>query len=122
MQVLHLHDEWFQLVQSGKKTYEGRRKTILIDNIKVGDILEIRNYNKPTAPFRVCVTEKINYPTFEDALKDLPLEEVLPVEDITVERGVEIYKRYVSIETQKRDGVVMLKLDVIRDMPTEVTD
>ena len=120
MQVLHLHDEWFQLVQSGKKKYEGRRKTVFIDSIEIGETLEIRNYNKPSAPFRVRVTAKKEYATFEDALKHLQLEDVLPVDGITVERGVEIYKQYVSIETQMRDGVVMLKLDVVPNMSNKL--
>lgn len=43
-------------------------------------------------------------------MRALPLKQILPVADITVEKGIEIYKKLVSLPTQQKDGVVMIKL------------
>ena len=39
--------------------------------------------------------------------------DVLPVDGITVDAGVEIYQRYVSLATQRRDGVIMWRLNLL---------
>jgi len=48
--------------------------------------------------------------SFETALQIYPLEDILPgVEN--VEEGIKIYLKYVSKETQKRDGVCVIELE-----------
>ena len=66
--------------------------------------------DKNIEPFNVTVTDIHHFATFKDALENLPIEEILPIENITVESGVDIYLKYVSLETQMKDGVVMLKV------------
>lgn len=120
MENITLHSTWFELVLSGEKIYEGRRNTDKIKNIKIGQIIKIqRRINKNiidylTEPYYVTVEDKLYFKTFEDALKILPIKEVLPIDDITVEKGVDIYKQYVSLETQFKDGIVMLKIKTIK--------
>jgi ASC-1-like (ASCH) protein len=102
-----LNDPWFDLVRSGRKVYEGRR------NIKAwhaGQRLTIGHHTEPQrAPFGATVAEVLHFPTFEAALRALPLERVLPGV-ATVEQGLAIYAQFVSLPTQLRDGVVMLRL------------
>ena len=38
------------------------------------------------------------------SLKILPIAQVLSIADLSIEDGIEIYKKYVSIETQEREG------------------
>lgn len=116
MEQITLHSPWFELVKSDKKIYEGRRKTSKIDNLNVGQYLIVYRIDDSnivdiiTEPFIIVIEEKINFNTFEDALKCLPIEDILPIENINVSYGVEIYKKYVSLETQNKYGIVILKI------------
>lgn len=115
---MHLNSPWFELVKEGKKIYEGRRNHEKITNIQVGDVIEIKHYilRDEEESYFVKVEEKLYYKTFEDALNTLNINEVLPIENITVNEGIEIYKKYVSIETQIRDGVCMLKISKLNNL------
>lgn len=42
-------------------------------------------------------------------MKTLPLDQILPNVK-TVEDGIEIYKKYVSIDTQNKFGVMLIQL------------
>ena len=109
-----LNDPWFELVKEGKKIYEGRRKTEKVMGLVKGQVIEFRHHvDSDRGVIRRVVEDIIEFPSFHDALIALPIEQVLPLEDITVEKGVEIYKRYVSLETQQKDGVVMIKLKTV---------
>lgn len=111
---IHLNDPWFDLVQSGKKKYEGRRLTDKTKQMKIGDTLKVFHYTqKDTQPFELQITSLQVFDTFEQALTQLDINEVLPLENITIEQGVEIYKKYVSIETQLKDGVIMIGVRVL---------
>jgi hypothetical protein len=46
-------------------------------------------------------------------LQCLNINEVLPVENITLEQGIDIYKQFVSLATQEKDGVCMLKIKAV---------
>jgi ASC-1-like (ASCH) protein len=115
--IMHLNSPWFELVRSGKKIYEGRRKTPKIMELKIGQKITIHHYiNKNEKPYTICIDDIFFYDTFEDALFVLPIDKVLPLDDITIEKGVEIYKKYVSLETQQKDGVVILQIHVVSDI------
>lgn len=106
-----LNDPWFNFMKTEKKIYEGRRNTEKIRSIKIGDIIEISHHvNKSIDPFNVVVDEIYHFPTFEEALNVLPIDKILPIENIDVAKGIEIYLKYVSLKTQLKDGVVMLKV------------
>ena len=114
--ILYLNSPWFELVKEGKKIYEGRRNTEIIRNICIGDILEVKHYVKKNelASYYIRVEDKLYYKTFEEALQSLDIIKVLPLDNITIEQGVEIYKKFVSLTTQEKDGVCMLKIKLIK--------
>src|SRR5579872_3951865 len=105
---LRLSDPWFNLVKEGKKCYEGRCYFKEVPNYKVGDIIIFSNLDK-TNSFKKKIKALHKFPTFEESLRKLPLSEVLPGIK-SVEEGVEIYKKYVKIETQKEYGVCLIEL------------
>jgi ASC-1-like (ASCH) protein len=108
--IIHLNDPWFELVKSGEKIYEGRRKTIKSDNINIYDILLVKHYTDNTKePYYIQIIDKLYFDNFEQALNTLPINKVLPTVT-TVKEGIEIYKKYVSLETQKKDGIIMFKI------------
>jgi ASC-1-like (ASCH) protein len=113
---MKLNSPWYELVRDGKKIYEGRRRMPYTETYKVGDVIEFSHYTDDTLPTFLCQIDAIlYYQTFEDALNTLPINEVLPIQDITIEKGVEIYKRFVSLPTQLKDGIVMF--NVSRNAP-----
>ena len=106
-----LQEPWFEYVKNGEKIYEGRRWTAKVAAIQPGDRIVFICWF-----CRLCgetvekvVDEVFRFGTFEDALRTLPLEQVLPGV-ATVEDGVQIYLKYASIETQRVAGVAMIKL------------
>ena len=101
-----LNDPWFQYMKNGKKIYEGRRSTNRINLIQVGDTIQFSRVLDPTDYFQVTVSKILSFQTFRDALLVLPLEQVLPNIE-TIDIGVEIYYKYVSLHTQLKDGVKM---------------
>jgi len=118
--IFSLNSPWYELVNEGKKVYEGRRNSDKIRQISVNDIIMFYHHtDKTMAPIITKVQEVIYYPTFRDALCSLPLQQVLPLPDMTVDKGVEIYKRFVSEGTQERDGVAMIRLKLLRLNPTQ---
>jgi len=115
MNILHLNSPWFELVRDGKKIYEGRRNTYKLMNIcSIGNIITIKHYTESTQePFKVIIENYKHYPTFEHALRELDINEVLPIENMTIDEGIILYQKYVSLQTQENDGIVMLKIKVI---------
>lgn len=105
---MQLNDPWFDLVKSGKKLYEGRRNWHKTKNIKIGDWIRFSHYTKEDEDTYIVKVTSINYfKDFREALQILPIYDVLPLDNITIEDGVEIYKKYVSEETQRKDGIIM---------------
>ena len=45
-------------------------------------------------------------------MNKLNINDVLPIEDIDITKGIEIYKQYVSLKTQEADGICMLKIEL----------
>jgi ASC-1-like (ASCH) protein len=114
LHILSLNSPWFEFVKQGVKKYEGRRNTANIQKISVGDTIEIRHYTDATQnPYNVKVEDMLTFATFRDALSVLPIDQVLPTGTCvpyTIDEGDAIYQRYVSLVTQEKDGVVMLKI------------
>jgi ASC-1-like (ASCH) protein len=115
MNILHLNSPWFELVKEGKKIYEGRRNTCkILDICSIGNIITIHHYKNPNEkPYKVIIEDFKHYPTFEHALRELDVNLVLPIENITIEEGILIYQKYVSLQTQKNDGIIIIKIKVI---------
>ena len=109
---MHLSYPWFDLVKDGLKTWEGRRLTDKTRGIRVGDRIQFTRVDETDSPFDVDVVEIRFFPTFEFALKELGLGEVLPGVE-TLEEGVQIYQQYVSLSTQEAEGVIMIKMSRI---------
>jgi ASC-1-like (ASCH) protein len=109
MRHFTLNSPWYELVRDGRKLYEGRRALPSILSLIIGERISISHHTDITLPsYEVIVTSLARYNTFEEALTELPIDKVLPLPGITVEEGVKIYQQYVSLATQKRDGVILI--------------
>ncbi len=112
--TIQLSDPWFDLVRTGQKIYEGRCYWKKVLDYKINDILLISPYDKSKTdlPYKVKIVDILLFDTFESALKTLDIQQVLPNVK-TLEEGVEIYKKYVSLKTQQENKISMLKIELI---------
>jgi ASC-1-like (ASCH) protein len=112
---VQLSDPWFDLVKNNIKKYEGRRYYDKYTKMQIGDYICFNHYlDKSIKSFKKKIINIHRYDTFEKALIDLnsknKLKLALPIID-TIEEGVNIYYKYVSLATQLKDGVVMIELE-----------
>jgi ASC-1-like (ASCH) protein len=106
---LTLNDPWFELVKSGKKLYEGRAWKGNTCYLKPGDTIEFYHHIDQTVlPFTKKIKNIHRFDTFRTALEQTGIEKVLP-EILSIEEGVEIYLKYVSIQTQNQYGVCLIE-------------
>lgn len=115
MNIIHLNSPWFELVKHGKKIYEGRRNTSKLREIcKKGNVLTIKHYtDKNEESYEVIIEDIIYCKTYEDAFNIININDILPIENITIEKGILIYQQYVSLKTQIEDGIIMIKIKII---------
>lgn len=110
--TLSLSDPWFTYMKNGKKLYEGRVYRGLPKYIEIGDIITFYLEGEKKDKFSVVVTNKYMFGTFEESLQKLSLNDILP--DISsIENGTEIYKKFATINTQQKYGVVQIKIKLI---------
>jgi ASC-1-like (ASCH) protein len=108
-----LNDPWFDYVKQGIKKYEGRCYWKSVLKYQINDLLKISHHTDLSKkPYIVKIKHIVLYPTFEEALKTLPLEEVLPGVS-TIEEGIHIYLKFVSLDTQLTYGVCMIEVEPI---------
>jgi len=115
LHTFYLNDPWFDYVKSGEKKYEGRRKTETMKLLKVNDTIRFIHYTLPdlTPPFYKNIEEILEFETFEKAMEALTIPKVLPIPGLNMPDACEIYQKYVSLNTQINDGVIMFKLKSI---------
>ena len=112
MHNMSVNEPWFSYIKNGTKKYEGRcyrGKTLLVQK---GDLIAFQRHplqDHDNETVLKTVVKVHLFPTFEDALKTMPIGEILPgVQDVAT--GVLVYYKYVSKETQQTHGVCMIEL------------
>jgi ASC-1-like (ASCH) protein len=114
---MKLSSPWYEYVRQGKKIYEGRRYTPFLSNINKGDYILFSHYTDTTLPkIKVRVLDIHRFDTFEQALNTLPIKDILPILNLSITEGVEIYNIfnvYVSLNTQLKDGIVMIHIQKV---------
>lgn len=107
---MRLNERWFDLVKKGVKTFEGRS---IKKEFKLGDVIEFTDMEGKES-FTTEVTSIHIFKNFRKALEMLGLQKTLPGVE-SIEEGVDIYRKYVSLETQERLGVYMLGIELIKE-------
>lgn len=103
-----LNTPWFDYVKTGRKIYEGRCNK---KKYSIGDkIIFSHHIDHSQDEFEKTIIDVLHYKSFEEALNELSISQVLPNIN-TINDGVEIYKKYVSLETQKKCGIIMIKME-----------
>lgn len=105
-----LNEPWFEYMKLGIKKYEGRCNWKDSAKYKIGDILHIGHHTEPLEQsFDVEIVEIVHYNTFETALINMGMTEILPNVE-TIEEGINIYLSYVKLSTQLANGIIMFKI------------
>lgn len=105
-----LNEPWFEYVKLGIKKYEGRCNWKDAAKYTIGDILHISHHTEPLKQsFDVEIVDIIHYNTFETALINMGMDEILPNVE-TIEEGINIYLSYVKLSTQLANGIIMFKI------------
>lgn len=102
-------DIWYRFIEDGSKCYEGRRAIGIFNQIRAGDILILINKEDRNLTCRKRVNKVYKFTTFQEALETLDMQKILPSIQ-TVQEGVNIYSKFVSLPTQIKDGVYMFEL------------
>ena len=110
MHSLTLNDPWFNLVKEGIKLYEGRCYWKSVLDFKIDDQVLVSHHTDISKPSFICNIKTIlHFTTFKEALEKLGLDSTLPGVK-TIDEGVDIYLKFVSLATQIKFGVVMIEL------------
>ena len=105
-----MNSPWFEYVKTKTKIYEGRCNWKQAAQYKIGDFLCIKHHtNLLESEFTVKIIDILKFDTFEIALRQLGLSQVLPNVE-TIEQGVEIYLKYYKLSTQLENGILMIKM------------
>lgn len=107
--------EWFEYINNGQKTYEGRLFKGMFTQIGIDDIITWKYYDKWNNKWFLCKTKVfalVKYPTFEVMLKTLGLRNTLPPIR-TIDEGIALYKNFFSIADQRKYGVIAIGLEKI---------
>jgi len=109
-----LNSPWFEYVKLGVKKYEGRCFHKEVCKYQVGDTLNISHHtNKNENSFDVIITDILHFNTFENAINNIGIDTILPNIE-TIEDGIDIYLKFVKLSTQLANGIVMIKIDIMK--------
>lgn len=107
-------EPWYSLIKSGKKSVEGRLKKGDFADMKIGDIVTWTNDNNKSFDTKIIIINQ--YDTFEDYLTKEGLENTLPIDEVkSIKDGVNIYRKYYTIEHEQEYGILAIHLEVIED-------
>jgi len=108
-------DPWFSIIQLGLKDREGRFNVGDFAKMQKGDtILFTNDMFGFRREFAVEVTSTKTYPSFDAYLRGEGLEKCLPSID-TIEHGIAVYRKYFDEESERKFGVVSVRLRVLCD-------
>ena len=104
---------YYNDVENGNKIYECRINDKKRKNMKIGDHWKFSLKGDKNMCFETIIIDKKEYISFEAAIKDTCLNQLLP-NIITQDEAVKIYKEFPGYEeNSKIYGVVVFKLQTV---------
>lgn len=112
MRVFNLRAPYFRMVQSGRKTVEGRLNKPELHNLKVGERIRFQRENQAHNFVNVKVISLRTYPTFREMLDKEGLHRCLPNVK-SLEEGVHLYHSFPSYyEKEKLYGALAIRIQL----------
>ncbi len=109
-----LKTPFFELVESGIKTLEGRLNDEKRQLIKIGDYIEFIHESKPEKMARVIVTDKYLFDNFDQMSLFIDKESLGFDKNDSDEEVISVYRNIYSKEAEEKYGVVILKIELIK--------
>ena len=110
---MKLRSQPFEMIHSGKKTFELRLYDEKRQQIKMGDEIEFSCADEKREPFVVVVTGLHLFKNFEELYSALPLLQCGYTEDDVDKASPNDMNRYYSVEEQAKYGVVGIEVRLI---------
>jgi len=102
--------QYFQQIQSGLKTVEGRIAKDKFCSLREGQVLEFVSEN---ARLRTRILELKQFPTFKNLLEHYGLKTCLPALDC-LEEGVNVYHSFPNYkQNESKFGVIGIKIELL---------
>jgi ASC-1-like (ASCH) protein len=108
----NVSEPWFSLISTGLKTVEGRLNKGEFKEMKVGEIIEWKNYDFGERKMLTKIVKKEHYASFKDYLETEGLKKCLPSID-NIDQGLDVYYSYYSKEDEKEFGIVAIHVEKI---------
>jgi len=115
-----LQRKYIELIQSGRKTVEGRINSGGFRNFKVGDKLRFFDGKNPDFDVKCEIVGVERYTGFREMLETECVTRMIPYAE-SLNEAVAIYNRIPSYpERAKRNGVIALRITESSEMLTDV--
>ena len=105
--TITIKQPWFNLIQSGQKTIEGRLNRGLFSRLQVGNKITWIHKNLKC---NIIVSKITKYRSFKEMLETEGLNNVLPTID-NIDDGIKIYRQYYT-EQDETNGVIAIKMNL----------
>ena len=106
---IKIDEKWFYLIQSGKKTVEGRLNRGVYKELKQGNY--IRFVCNGGATCDATIVDIRHYKSFEEYLVNETLNNTLPSVE-TFEQGLAIYHQFYTREDVAKFGVLAIEIKI----------
>lgn len=108
---IKVKEQYYNLIKSGEKIYEGRLWDEKRSLIKVGDILRINKEPLIDEFLDAEVVDLVKFKSFEEMAGVLPSKEI-GFDGCSPNEIANEYHKFYSIEQEEKYGVVAIKLEV----------
>lgn len=106
----HRTEPYFTFLKNGQKTIEGRVRKGWYRNVKPGDEIEVYNEEEMDKVL-VLVKRVAQYQSIREMLAKEPIKKLLPDVD-TVEQGVNVYRKFYTLEQEQQFGMVAIEVEI----------
>lgn len=110
--AMNLKEIYFNKIKSGEKIYEIRLNDEKRQKIDVGDIILFSNDENKSQSLNTKVEDLIYFKTFDEMLDTLPFSKI-GFNNFDKQSIKSIYRSFYSEESEKKYGVVAIKVKVI---------
>lgn len=105
----------FEMIKSGRKTFELRLNDAKRQSISIGDTIEFLNLQNKREKIRVRVTALHPFSAFDDLYAELPLMKCGYTEENIANASPTDMEQYYSKEEQAKYGVVAIEIERIKN-------
>lgn len=109
---ISVNEPWYTLISNKRKTIEGRLNKFGIETIKKGDLIHVQNRNNLKQSLLVVVKDRKHYDNIESYLENC-LTKSLPINRMTIEKGIVVYRQYISEKTEKKMGIEAIEIELL---------